>query len=49
MSNIGGTIKSIQIIMWHDTGLNGDEHSIEQLSFRNAENSHLHHVLKRIY
>lgn len=33
MSNIGGVIKSIQQIMWQDTGLNGDAQRIEQLGW----------------
>ena len=33
MSNIGGVIKSIQNIMWQDTGLNGDAQRIEQLGW----------------
>ena len=33
MSNIGGVIKSIQTIMWQDTGLNGDAQRIEQLGW----------------
>lgn len=33
MSNIGGIIKSIQNIMWQDTGLNGDAQRIEQLGW----------------
>jgi type I restriction enzyme M protein len=33
MSNIGGIIKSIQTIMWQDTGLNGDAQRIEQLGW----------------
>lgn len=33
MSNIGGIIKSIQQIMWQDTGLNGDAQRIEQLGW----------------
>lgn len=33
MSNIGGLIKSIQTIMWQDTGLNGDAQRIEQLGW----------------
>ncbi len=33
MSNIGGIIKSIQNIMWQDTGLNGDAPRIEQLGW----------------
>jgi len=33
MSNIGGIIKSIQSIMWQDTGLNGDAQRIEQLGW----------------
>jgi type I restriction enzyme M protein len=33
VSNIGGIIKSIQNIMWQDTGLNGDAQRIEQLGW----------------
>jgi type I restriction enzyme M protein len=33
MTNIGGVIKSIQNIMWQDTGLNGDAQRIEQLGW----------------
>ena len=33
MSNISGVIKSIQNIMWQDTGLNGDAQRIEQLGW----------------
>ena len=33
MSNIGGVLKSIQQIMWQDTGLNGDAQRIEQLGW----------------
>lgn len=33
MSNIGGIVKSIQNIMWQDTGLNGDAQRIEQLGW----------------
>ena len=33
MSNIGGILKSIQQIMWQDTGLNGDAQRIEQLGW----------------
>ena len=33
MSNIGGILKSIQNIMWQDTGLNGDAQRIEQLGW----------------
>jgi type I restriction enzyme M protein len=33
MSNIGGVLKSIQTIMWQDTGLNGDAQRIEQLGW----------------
>lgn len=33
MSNISGIIKSIQNIMWQDTGLNGDAQRIEQLGW----------------
>jgi type I restriction enzyme M protein len=33
MSNIGGIVKSIQTIMWQDTGLNGDAQRIEQLGW----------------
>lgn len=33
MSNIGGILKSIQKIMWQDTGLNGDAQRIEQLGW----------------
>ncbi len=33
MSNISGVIKSIQSIMWQDTGLNGDAQRIEQLGW----------------
>jgi type I restriction enzyme M protein len=31
MANISGIVKSIQKIMWNDTGLNGDAQRIEQL------------------
>jgi len=33
MSNISGILKSIQNIMWQDTGLNGDAQRIEQLGW----------------
>lgn len=33
MSNISGVLKSIQTIMWQDTGLNGDAQRIEQLGW----------------
>jgi len=33
MSNISGLVKSIQNIMWQDTGLNGDAQRIEQLGW----------------
>jgi len=33
MANIGGIVKSIQKIMWNDTGLNGDAQRIEQLGW----------------
>ena len=33
MSNISGIVKSIQNIMWQDTGLNGDAQRIEQLGW----------------
>jgi len=33
MSNISGLVKSIQQIMWQDTGLNGDAQRIEQLGW----------------
>ena len=33
MSNISGILKSIQTIMWQDTGLNGDAQRIEQLGW----------------
>lgn len=33
MSNISGLVKSIQKIMWQDTGLNGDAQRIEQLGW----------------
>ncbi len=33
MSNISGIVKSIQQIMWQDTGLNGDAQRIEQLGW----------------
>ena len=33
MSNISGVVKSIQNIMWQDTGLNGDAQRIEQLGW----------------
>jgi type I restriction enzyme M protein len=33
MSNISGIIKSIQNLMWQDTGLNGDAQRIEQLGW----------------
>jgi type I restriction enzyme M protein len=33
MSNTGGIVKSIQSIMWQDTGLNGDAQRIEQLGW----------------
>jgi type I restriction enzyme M protein len=33
MSNIGSILKSIQNIMWQDTGLNGDAQRIEQLGW----------------
>lgn len=31
MANLQGLLKSIQNIMWQDTGLNGDAQRIEQL------------------
>ena len=34
MSNISSILKSIQTIMWQDTGLNGDAQRIEQLGWR---------------
>jgi len=33
MANISGIVKSIQKIMWNDTGLNGDAQRIEQLGW----------------
>ena len=33
MSNISGIVKSIQNLMWQDTGLNGDAQRIEQLGW----------------
>ena len=33
MSNIGSILKSVQNIMWQDTGLNGDAQRIEQLGW----------------
>ncbi len=33
MSNLVGVSKSIQQIMWQDTGLNGDAQRIEQLGW----------------
>jgi len=33
MANISGLVKSIQKIMWNDTGLNGDAQRIEQLGW----------------
>ena len=33
MSNISSILKSIQTIMWQDTGLNGDAQRIEQLGW----------------
>ena len=33
MSNISSILKSIQNIMWQDTGLNGDAQRIEQLGW----------------